>query len=68
MQECLRSVSGADLKKARAYIRSVLDSILPLTPNPAASGKKNLLLKLAQVNFEGTCRLLNFLIDIHLLT
>ena len=36
--------------------------------NPDASTLKNLLLKLAQKNFEGTCRLLNFLIDIHILT
>jgi len=68
MQECLRSVSGADLQKARAYIKEILQQITPLESNPAASARKNLLLKLAQVNFEGTCRLLNFLIDIHVLT
>ena len=68
MQECLRSVKGPDLETARTYIKTVLAEITPLEPNPEASAKKNLLLKLAQINFEGTCRLLNFLIDIHVLT
>lgn len=68
MQECLRSVKGPDLETARTYIKNVLAQITPLEPNPEASAKKNLLLKLAQKNFEGTCRLLNFLIDIHILT
>ena len=68
MQECLRSVKGPDLETARTYIKNVLAEITPLDPNPEASAKKNLLLKLAQKHFEGTCRLLNFLIDIHVLT
>ncbi len=68
MQECLRSLSGEELQAAKAYIGGVLEQITPLEPNPEASGMKNLLLKLAQRNFEGTCKLLNFLIDIHVLT
>lgn len=68
MQECLRSLKGAELEQARSYIRETLDKITPLEKNPETSAKKNLLLKLAQTNFEGTCKILNFLIDIHVLT
>jgi len=68
MQECLRSLKGAELEQARTYIREILQRITPLEKHPEASAKKNLLLKLAQTNFEGTCRLLNFLIDMHVLT
>lgn len=68
MQESLRFLKGAELEQARLYIRSLLETITPLEGNPEASRLKNLLLKLAQKNFEGTCKLLNFLIDIHVLT
>ena len=68
MQECLRSLKGAELEQAKTYIHNILEKITPLEGNPQASAMKNLLLKLAQINFEGTCRLLNFLIDIHILT
>lgn len=68
MQECLRSLKGAELEQSRTYIREILQRITPLEKHPEASAKKNLLLKLAQTNFEGTCRLLNFLIDMHVLT
>ena len=67
-QECLRSMSGADLQTATDSIRKLLTRITPLQPNPEASGKKNLLLKLAQRNFVGVCKALNFLIDIHVLS
>ena len=68
MQECLRFLKDAELQQARQYIREVLEKVGKLEKNPDASTLKNLLLKLAQKNFEGTCRLLNFLIDIHILT
>ena len=68
MQGSLRHLKGRELEQARAYIRSVLSKITPLDKNPEASAKKNLLLKLAQSNFEGVCKVLNFLIDIHVLT
>ncbi len=68
MQECLRSLSGEELQTARKYIHGVLKQITPLESNPAASRGKNILLKLGQRNFEGVCKLLNFLIDIHILT
>ena len=68
MQGCLRSLSGAELQTAREYIRGVLKQITPLESNPAASRGKNILLKLGQRHFEGVCKALNFLIDIHILT
>lgn len=68
MQESLRYLKGEELQQARQYIRVLLEQITPLQKHPEASAKKNVLLKLAQVNFEGTCRLLNFLIDMHVLT
>jgi len=68
MQECLRSLSGEELQTARSYIHGVLKQITPLAPNPAASRGKNILLKLGQHHFEGVCKALNFLIDIHILT
>ena len=67
MQACLRSLKGEQLQQARGYIGEILKQITPLQQNPEASAKKNLLLKLAQKNFEGTCKLLNFLIHIHIL-
>ena len=68
MQACLRHLKGEDLQTARACLRDLRKQITPLAAHPDESGMKNLLLKLAQWNFEGTCRLLNFLIDIHILT
>ena len=68
MQESLRFLKGAELQQARQYVQDLLKQITPVEKNPEASSMKNLLLKLAQTNFEGTCKLLNFLIDIHVLT
>lgn len=68
MQGCLKSLSKEDLEQARQIIGGITGKLKPVRPDPQASSLKNLLLKLAQINFEGTCRLLNFLIDIHVLT
>ena len=68
MQGCLRSLSKPDLITARGIIRGILAGVMPLEANPRESSKKNLLLKMAQKNFEGTASLLNFLTDIHVLT
>ena len=68
MQESLRHLKGAELAQARQTILTLLKDITPLEKHLDVSSKKNLLLKLGQSNFEGTCRLLNFLIDIHVLT
>ncbi len=68
MQSSLRHLKGQELEYARTYIHRLLKEITPLEQNPEASAKKNLLLKLAQRNFDGVCKVLNFLIDIHVLT
>ncbi len=68
MQGCLRSLQGEEWKQASDFIYRILAEITPLEKHPAASAKKNLLLKLAQWNFEGVCKTLNFLIDMHVLT
>ncbi len=68
MQASLRHLKGEELQTARNFIRGVRQQIMPVRPNPEASSAKKLLLKLAQFNFEGVCRVLNFLIDIHILT
>ncbi len=68
MQGCLRSLSPEDLETARQVIRKTVAAVTPLEAHPEASAKRNWLLKLAQKNFEGTARLLNFLIRIHVLT
>ncbi len=68
MQASLRHLKGEQLQTAREFIRNMLKQITPLASHPEASGMKNLLLKLAQWNFEGICKLLNFLIAVHILT
>lgn len=68
MQGSLRSLKGEDLEKARALIRTIWADAMPLPEGEQISLKKKILLALAQKDFEGTCRLLNFLIDIHVLT
>ena len=67
-QECLRFLTGEELRQATDDIRNVLDQIAPVETDPEASAKKNLLLKLGRKNFLAVCRILNFLIDIHVLS
>ena len=68
MQGCQKSLNREDLAAAKKKIRGILDEITPLGPNPEATALRNVLLKLAQVSFTGTSRLLNLLIDLHVLT
>ena len=68
MQGCQKSLNREDLATAKKKIRGILDEITPLGPNPEATALRNVLLKLAQVSFTGTSRLLNLLIDLHVLT
>ena len=53
---------------ARAKLNKVLARITPLELPKAVSVKRRVLLKAAQSNLERTAKVLNFLIDIHLLT
>lgn len=68
MQGCLRSLKGEELEAARAKLSEVLVRITPLELPKAVSVKRRVLLKAAQTNLERTAKVLNFLIDIHLLT
>ena len=68
MQGCLCSLKGEDLEAARAKLNKVLARITPLELPKAVSVKRRVLLKAAQSNLERTAKVLNFLIDIHLLT
>lgn len=68
MQGCLRSLQGEDMETARIKLRGVLTQILPLEIPEGTPPKRKLLLKAAGKNLEQTARILNFLIDIHLLT
>ena len=68
MQGCLRSLHGEELKTARAKLNEVLLRIAPVEIPEGMPLKRKLLLKAAGKNLEQTARILNFLIDIHLLT
>ena len=68
MQGCLRSLQGEDMETARTKLRGVLAQILPLEIPEGTSAKRKLLMKAAGRNLELTGKILNFLIDIHLLT
>lgn len=68
MQESMRYLSGNEFQTAKKKILDVLHEISPVTCITDASIKRKLLLKLAQIHFQGTCKVLNFLIDIHILT
>lgn len=67
MQGCLRSLKGEELETARRMLRETLAKITPLEIPQGTSAKRRLILNAAQRNLEQTAKLLNFLIDIHLL-
>ena len=68
MQGCLKGLKGEELDKARQEIRQIAAAIGPVQPNADASRLKNLLAKMAQQAMVPTARLLNLLIDLHILT
>ena len=68
MQGCLRSLQSEEMETARKKLKGVLMQIEPLELPKETSPKRKLLLKAARGNLEQTARILNFLIDIHLLT
>ena len=67
MQGSLRWLSGEELETARRKIKDVMAQIGPVSVTGDVPAKRKLLLKLAQKHLEGTGRILNFLIDVHLL-
>lgn len=68
MQGCLRSLTGEELETARAKLNEVLLRIAPVGIPEGTPPKRKLLLKAAGKHLEPTAKVLNFLIDIHLLT
>lgn len=68
MQGCQKSLGREEQTLAWEKIREILGEIGPLEKNPEATFLRNLLVMLARTSFRGTSRLLNFLIDIHVLT
>lgn len=67
MQGSLRWLSGEELETARRKIKDVMAQIGPVSVTGDVPAKRKLLLLLAQKHLEGTGRILNFLIDVHLL-
>ena len=68
MQESLRHLKGEELVRAKGLIRDAMADALPVKPDPENGRLRRILLGMAQRNPEITARLLNFLIDIHVLT
>ena len=68
MQGCLRSLKGEEMEAARKKINGILTQITPLETPEGTPAKRKLLLKAARSHLEGTAKILNFLIDIHLLS
>ena len=68
MQGCLRSLRGEEMDAARKKLRDAVDQAAPLEIPAEASAKRRLLLKASVGHLEQTAKLLNFLIDIHLLS
>lgn len=68
MRSSLQWLDGEELESARTYIWKTLTDILPLKARKTDKLKRRLLTVLAQVDFEKTCKFLNFLQDIHVIT
>lgn len=68
MRASIRYLQGEEQKNAKKLIHKILDDIAPVSPGSGISMKKKVFLKMAQMDFMGTCRLLNFLTDIHVLS
>lgn len=67
-QESLRTLKGEELQKASHLIREAMEEAIPLNGNPENGKLRRILLQFAQKDLKATARLLNFLMDIHILT
>lgn len=61
MEQTMLDMQGADFEKARGIIRSVRAELTPLAPSRKNSFSVNLWLILAQISFDGVCKLQNYL-------
>ena len=68
MQGCLRSLNGEEMDAARKKMNEIMTQITPLEIPEGTPAKRKLLLKTARGHLEGTAKILNYLIDIGLLT
>lgn len=68
MQASLKKLDGVELQKARDMIRSAAKDAAPVPKREGRGRLRSVLLKLAQRDLERTSRLLNFLMDIRILT
>ena len=68
MQGCLRSLNGEEMDAARKKMNEIMTQITPLEIPEGTPAKRKLLLKAARDHLEGTAKILNYLIDIGLLT
>ena len=68
MQTCRKERTGEERKRAMKVLRDVIDSLQPVDLSDVQSAKRKVLLKVAQCCPEVLSGVLNFLIDIHVLT
>jgi len=68
MQTCLRDLSGTEKENAAEEIRDLIRQLQPLDLSCADSAKQKLLIQAAVRWPEAVAKILNFLIDIHVLT
>ncbi len=67
MQQCLRYLKGEEQDIGKQKVRNAAALAIPLQPDPEMPRKRTLLLKVGERSLEGTARVLNFLMDIHVL-
>ena len=68
MQESLRWLKGEELDRAKAMIRDAMAETKGFIPGSDLGTMRKLLLKMSRNHLESTARILNFLMDIHVLT
>ena len=68
LQESLRYLKGGELDRAKELIRSAMADAEGLVPEADMGKKRQILLSMARKNLTFTAKLLNFLMDIHVLT
>lgn len=68
MQDCIQNLEGTDREEAVREIREQIRKLQPLKLDSIESAKQKLLLRASVYQPKAVARLLNFLIDIHVLT
>lgn len=68
MQHTMKELSGAEQQRAESIIWEAMKTVKPIKKSCELSGKRYIMLWLAQRNLKAVCRILNFLTDIHVLS